>query len=35
MLALRCATYNGTFEQVFERYRQKVLEQSQQKNIKK
>ena len=35
MLALRCATYNGTFEQVFERYRQRVLEQSPQKNIKK
>lgn len=35
MLALRCATYNGTFEQVFARYRQRILEQSQQKNIKK
>jgi hypothetical protein len=35
MLALRCAKYNGTFEQVFERYRQRVLEQSQQKNVKK
>jgi hypothetical protein len=35
MLALRCATYNGTFEQVFERYRQKVLGQSQRKNAKK
>jgi len=34
-LALRCAKYNGTFEQAFERYRQRVLEQSQQKNIKK
>jgi hypothetical protein len=35
MLALRCAKYNGTFEHVFERYRHKVLEQSQQKNVKK
>lgn len=35
MLALRCATDHGTFEQVFERYRQRVLEQSQQKNVKK
>lgn len=35
MLALRCAKYNGTFERVFERYRQKLLEQSQQKNVKK
>jgi hypothetical protein len=35
MLALRCATYNGTFEHVFERYRQTVLEQSRQKNVKK
>jgi hypothetical protein len=35
MLALRCAKYNGTFECVFERYRRKILEQSQQKNVKK
>ena len=35
MLALRCAKYNGTFEQVFERYRQKMLEKSRQKNVKK
>ncbi|MBI3300933.1 MAG: ISKra4 family transposase [Deltaproteobacteria bacterium] len=35
MLALRCAKYNGTFERVFERYRQKLLEKSQQKNVKK
>jgi len=35
MLALRCAKYNGTFERVFERYRQGMLEQSQQKNVKK
>jgi hypothetical protein len=35
MLALRCAKYNGTFEQVFERYRQKLLAKSQQKNVKK
>ncbi len=35
MLALRCAKYNGTFEQVFERYRQKMLEKSWQKNVKK
>ncbi|MBI3303540.1 MAG: hypothetical protein HYZ72_15865 [Deltaproteobacteria bacterium] len=35
MLALRCAKYNGTFERVFERYRQKMLEKSQQKNVKK
>ena len=35
MLALRCAKYNGTFERVFERYRQRMLEQSQQKNVKK
>ena len=26
MLALRCATYNGTFERVFARYRQQQLE---------
>ena len=35
MLALRCAKYNGTFERVFEQYRQKMLEKSQQKNVKK
>lgn len=35
MLALRCAKYNGTFERVFERYRQKMLAKSQQKNVKK
>ena len=35
MLALRCAKYKGTFERVFEQYRHKVLEQSQQKNVKK
>lgn len=35
MLALRCAKYNGTFERVFERYRKKLLEKSQQKNVKK
>src|SRR5439155_8028566 len=35
MLALRCAKYNGTFERVFERYRQKLLAKSQQKSVKK
>ena len=35
MLALRCAKYNGTFERVFARYQQNMLEQSQQKNVKK
>jgi len=35
MLALRCAKYNGTFERVFDRYRQRLREQSQQKNVKK
>jgi hypothetical protein len=35
MLALRCAKYNGTFDRVFERYRQRMLEKSQQKNVKK
>lgn len=30
MLALRCAKYNGTFDRVFERYRQKMLEKSRQ-----
>jgi hypothetical protein len=28
MLALRCAKYNGTFDRVFERYRQRIQEQS-------
>jgi hypothetical protein len=28
MLALRCATYHGTFDQVFERYRQRIQDQS-------
>jgi uncharacterized protein (DUF1499 family) len=35
MLALRCAKYNGTFDRVFERYRHKILEQSQHTNVKK
>jgi hypothetical protein len=35
MLALRCAKYNGTFERVFERYRQKLLAKSRQKSVKK
>lgn len=35
MLALRCAIYNGTFERVFARYRQQMLAESQQKNVKK
>lgn len=35
MLALRCAKYNGTFERVFERYQQKVLEKSRQRSVKK
>lgn len=35
MLALRCAKYNGTFERVFARYRQRMLAKSQQKNVKK
>jgi len=35
MLALRCAKYNGTFEQVFERYRHKILDQLQPKSVKK
>jgi hypothetical protein len=34
-LALRCAKYNGTFERVFARYQQKVLEKSKQKSVKK
>jgi hypothetical protein len=28
MLALRCAQYNGTFDRVFERYRQRLQEAS-------
>lgn len=35
ILALRCAKYNETFDQVFERYRQKTLEQSKEKRSKK
>jgi hypothetical protein len=35
MLALRCAKYNGTFDRVFERYRQAMLTKSQQKHVKK
>ena len=35
MLALRCATYNGTFDRVVGRYQQKILAQSPQKNVKK
>ena len=35
MLALRCAKYNGTFERVFERYKQTLHAKSQQKNAKK
>jgi hypothetical protein len=35
MLALRCAKYNGTFERVFARYRQRMLEKSQHKGVKK
>ena len=34
-LTLRCAKYNDTFACVFARYRLKVLEQSQPKNVKK
>jgi len=34
-LALRGAQYNGTFAQVFARYRQQRLAKSQQKNVKK
>jgi hypothetical protein len=34
-LALRCAKYNGTFDRVFERYRQRVREESVQKPPKK
>jgi hypothetical protein len=35
MLALRCAKYNGTFDRVFERYRQTMLTKAQQKHVKK
>jgi Uncharacterised protein family (UPF0236) len=35
MLALRCAKYNGTYERVFEHYRQRRLTKSQQKHLKK
>jgi hypothetical protein len=28
MLALRCAKYNGTFDRVFERYRQRLQDRS-------
>ena len=35
MLALRCAKYNGTYERVFGRYRQRTLTKSQQKHLKK
>ena len=35
MLALRCATYNGTFDQVFNRYRQRIQEGAGQKPPKK
>jgi hypothetical protein len=35
MLALRCAKYNGTYERVFGRYRQRRLIKSQQKHLKK
>jgi len=35
MLALRCAKYNGTFDRLFEVYRQKTLEQSKGKRPKK
>ncbi len=34
-LALRCAKYNGTFEHVFDRYKQTMLVKFQQKNVKK
>ena len=33
-LALRCAKYNGTYERVFGRYRQRMLTKSQQKHLK-
>ena len=32
MLALRCAKYNGTFDRVFERYRQRLREASESPN---
>jgi hypothetical protein len=35
ILALRCAKYNGTFEGVFECYRQKMLTKSQHRHVKK
>jgi len=35
MLALRWAKYNGTYERVFGRYRQRMLTKSQQKHRKK
>jgi len=35
LLALRCAKYNGTYERVFGRYRQRRLTNSQQKHLKK
>jgi hypothetical protein len=35
MLALRCAKYNGTFERIFDRYKQSVLAKSRQRNVKK
>ena len=35
LLALRCAKYNGTYERVFGRYRQRMLTKSQQKHLKK
>jgi hypothetical protein len=34
-LALRCAKYKGTFERIFDRYKQSVLAKSQQRNVKK
>jgi Uncharacterised protein family (UPF0236) len=34
MLALRCAKYNGTYERVFGRYRQRMLTKSQRKHLK-
>ena len=34
-LALRCAKYNGTFERIFDRYKQSVLAKSRQRNVKK
>jgi hypothetical protein len=35
MLALRCAKYNGTFDRVFDRYRQRVQQRSEGKPLKK